>query len=80
MLSWLEDDDCATIQACGLTSYMQLQQANAFILKILERDVLLPYPTGTEQDTVILKWQLSTMRSGLCGGKKSQWLVLIGLS
>lgn len=79
MLSWLEDDDCATIQACGLTSYMQLQQANAFILKILERDVLLPYPTGTDQDS---DFKVAAINNEIwvVWGKKSQWLVLIGLS
>lgn len=48
VLSRLKDDDCATVQARGLTSYVQLEQANTFILKILERDVLLPNPTCAE--------------------------------
>lgn len=44
MLPRLEDDYRATVQARGLTPDLQFQQANSFILKILERDVLLPYP------------------------------------
>lgn len=61
MLSWLEDNDCATIQSCGLTSYMQLQQANSFILKIFEGSALLPNSTDTKQETLILYSQLATV-------------------
>lgn len=46
MFSWLKDEDGAAVQACRLTSNVQLQQANAFILKVFDRDVLLPYPTN----------------------------------
>lgn len=61
MFPWLEDDDCTTVQACGLTSYVQLQEANSFILKILKRHILLPNPTDTEQYAETLKWQPSTI-------------------
>lgn len=55
MFPWFEDQDRAAVQASGLTSNMQLQQANAFILKVFERHVLLPQPTNDKKNLFLLK-------------------------
>lgn len=53
VLPRLKDDNCSAVQASGLTSYVQLQQANSFVLEVFQRDVLLPNPTRTEEDNAI---------------------------
>lgn len=61
MLPWLKDDYCSSVEASGLTSNMQFQQANSFILKVFQRDALLPNPTRTQQGNELKK---ILMRSG----------------